>query len=259
MLNEEERELLEEFLWDIYDDLTDNNYLYIAKINEEKYIQKYYKTSKLCPKRNGTKTLLQMFEELIESKENVFFTPNTFSKTKDSGRTQSFCNSSRVLYFDIDNVDGIDNIKTKDDVLKFLSKYAFLTNKYYPKYALISGHGIHLYFIIESVDMHSKYENEFKVTDSGIYKYILRIPFSYNAKDKDNIIQTKFFKLKEDEELYKTEYYFNYSALYRQPIVTNTFPSLTYLEDIYKHMYTYYSVKTKENNEENKEKEKKET
>lgn len=211
MLTNEQIELLNEFLNDVYMWFYEekNTYLYTSLINENGCKERPFRTSKISPKRKNTKALIEEFIDLIETKENVYFTPNTFYKTKTSGRGQYYNKFSSVLYVDIDNIEGIEHIETRNDIEAFLSQFEFLNNEFYPQYALLSGHGIHLYFCISMVDFFEERDMYnrvlFKLCDllNGDKKCvdsarILRIPFSYNAKDKDNIIQTKFFKLDDE-------------------------------------------------------------
>ncbi len=215
MISKEEKELLEEFLTMLYGDYRYeyHSYLYTAIINKGTCKSKYYRVEKLNPKREKTKTLVDEFIDLIETKTNVYFTPNTFLKYKNSGRQQSYNDLSNVLYFDLDHIDEIDKIKDENDIKKYLERFPVLMEDYfYPSYACLSGHGIHLYFTIETynLQLHKKiYDDvmmkvatllnaDMKCVDSA---RLLRIPFSYNAKDEKNLIQTKFFRLIDEDDL----------------------------------------------------------
>lgn len=215
MITNEEKDLLDEFLRMLYEDerYEYHSYLYTAIINKGTCKSKYYRVEKINPKRKKTKTLLDEFIELIESKTNVYFTPNTFIKTKNSGRKQSYNDLSNVLYFDLDHIDEIEKIKDVNDIKKYLEKFPVLIEDYfYPSYACLSGHGIHLYFTIETYNLqnHKKtYDDlmmkvatllnaDMKCVDSA---RLLRIPFSYNAKDEKNLIQTKLFRMIDKDDL----------------------------------------------------------
>ena len=211
VLNQEQIDLLEEFIFDIYDcEDGKNSFLYLQK--DGTYYKKdriQCKASEILPKRESTKTLLQKILEIIEMDKEGYFKPNVFLNNKNKSIEGKYIKGSKVLFLDIDKIQK--TLDTKEKIVEFLEQYPFIKKGvFYPSYATFSGHGLHLYFMIDYVPLtypiqKEQYKNllrklcsfikgDFKCADMT---RVLRLPFTCNCKDPKNLIHTQFFSLKD--------------------------------------------------------------
>lgn len=143
---------------------------------------------------------------------NLFFKPAEF---------HGWCNDANVsylncLFVDIDHIEEYENYDftkcTVDEIKQFLKDKYILDNSELPNYCVASGHGLHLYYLIDQLDFNdfTAYETKSKYLESMIYFFKsdaacanisrhLRCAFSNNVKNIDDIRTTKLYKLNDSE------------------------------------------------------------
>lgn len=145
---------------------------------------------------------------------NLYFSPAMFNGWRlDVNVSYLDC-----LYVDIDNIEGYENVdftKYKDyEISNFLINNYDLDEFILPDWVIASGHGLHLYYLVDELDftgldnygIKNKYINyliyHFKSDSScSNLSRVLRCPFSNNVKNIDDIRQTKLFKINKYNDL----------------------------------------------------------
>lgn len=148
---------------------------------------------------------------------DAFYTPCIY----DGWRTAGNARYTKVVFVDIDGLDSIDLINMDNEEIKdWLCESYNIPDELLPNWCVCSGHGIHLYYIIEEIDftdvaqLHT-YENYIKslicyFKGDMICKnrnHILRLPYSQNCKEE--IITTKLHKLNDstDYDISRLDYF----------------------------------------------------
>lgn len=150
---------------------------------------------------------------------HLYFVPMVFNAWReDSGvcATHSIC-------VDIDHIDGVDFLDmTEDKLINILNSTYRLPMELMPNYAALSGHGVHLYYLIEELDLTKKdllikrnrYVNGMTLYFKADYmctnpSHIFRVPYSRNIKNKDDIRTTQLFRLNSssDRSLSRLDYF----------------------------------------------------
>ena len=211
-----EKENLRQFINDIYGDSLTNDDLYFIG-PDYKYMRAYKTTTNI-------ENIYNRFVDEIENQEhNLCYNSQTFYYLNENNRIrrkQENIKSIKTFYIDIDHIE-VSNLKTNEEVKEYLyNNYPFLKEiDLFPQYVCLSGHGLHLYFILKNafqfitLDDKQK-QNKVNETRKNMWKNtslklcslfnsdsrvscdiskILRIPYSYNMKDKANPIRTILF------------------------------------------------------------------
>lgn len=141
------------------------------------------------------------------SKENVnlYFSPAIFT----GWRKDQNVSRIRTIYIDIDDIDGMDFSEMDETEIKnFLLETFHLPKTLLPNWLVSSGHGLHLYYLVDEIDLQTEYgaQQRLKYTDFLIAYFgadiacrnksrILRFPNSKNVKDMEHIRHTRLFHL----------------------------------------------------------------
>ena len=229
-LPEEELEL-KKFLEDIWSLRFDNtkgeeffekavvHIMCMDKDNPLNVYTRWFRLSKMNPKRKETTPLWHLLYELGAGEYHCFFIPNIFVFTKwAKGNSGKNIKASNVYFVDIDKIES-EGMKplynySREEILEFLfKKYEFL-KEYSPSYIVRSGiKGLHLYFTLEyTEELHSfdkKAEHEgisrklVKVLEADRacvnLNRFLRLPYSTNYKYN---ISTEMFSFPSKEKTY---------------------------------------------------------
>ena len=192
---------VEEFFKDIFGILGKRERIWLmASRGEEVYNQYFRSVDKFC----------EACFQLSEGNYNLYFAPNLFRGYRKDKNVSSCC----CLFIDIDGIEGIDfSSITKEELINYLCGTYRVPREYLPNWCVCSGHGLHLYYLIDRLDLKSASDSELraKYTDWLIYYYqadiacrnksrILRVPYSKNVKNPSDIKRTRLFKLNESDE-----------------------------------------------------------
>lgn len=136
---------------------------------------------------------------------NVYFSPAVYSGWRNDVNVRYV----KSLFVDIDDIeDDTLNMTTSELTEWLISRYA-LPVSLLPNWAVCSGHGIHLYYIIDELDL-SDPDNLLlrkKYIDNLIYYFdsdiacrnlsrVMRVPLSYNIKNEK--VPTRLHHLNQD-------------------------------------------------------------
>lgn len=156
-------------------------------------------------------TFNQVISQFRSAYVNTFFSPCRYRKVgkkKKLRRADAFVSSTQCLFVDIDGLPYDFTAFTTDEIVSFLQDTYRL--KTLPSWVVASGHGLHLYYILEEELI---FPNQQCVWDSYIRSMILffgadvscknrsrilRCPRSYNIKNVDDIRFTKLHHLVDD-------------------------------------------------------------
>ena len=143
----------------------------------------------------------------ILSNENVnlYFSPAVFT----GWRKDINVSRIRTIYIDIDDIEGMDFSEMDETEIKsFLLETYHLPEYLLPNWVVSSGHGLHLYYLVDEIDLQTEYgaQQRLKYTDFLIAYFgadiacrnksrILRFPNSKNVKDMEHIRHTRLFHL----------------------------------------------------------------
>lgn len=119
---------------------------------------------------------------------------------------------SNVLFLDIDGLDDINlNHMSSAEIADWLKETYSVTDAMLPNWAITSGHGLHLYYVIDELDYtnpeHTRLRDYYTKMLICFYKgdricknvnHILRLPFSFNCKHEP--IQTKLHHLNDSKD-----------------------------------------------------------
>lgn len=215
-LSVSEKENLRQFINDIYGDSLTNDDLYFIG-PDYKYMRAYKTTT------NIENIYKRFVNEIENQKHNLCYNSQTFYYLNENNRIrrkQENIKSIKTFYIDIDHIE-VSNLRTNEEVKEYLyNNYPFLKEiGLFPQYVCLSGHGLHLYFILKNafqfVTLDDKQrQNKVNETRKNMWKNtslklcglfnsdsrvscdiskILRIPYSYNMKDSTNPIRTTLF------------------------------------------------------------------
>lgn len=193
------------------------------------FLQLYNTKSYMCVQElplNGRCTgsfcvpIKEIMENDYNNKENVFFSPNTFGFRYDKISKKSTCKRDRehlqtleCLYVDIDLKDtDMDMIPTISEAMEYFQIHNINTEVPEPTMITCSGHGIHMYWKINSVT----YKGNLDKWDA-VQKYIYEVFERFGADRAVTNDRTRILRMpgtinrKEDKE--ETEcYVINYSG-----------------------------------------------
>lgn len=174
------------------------------KENLLNHCNKNYSLRKLHPTGKKTTPLWFLIAKLAEYRDYSFFlAPNIYLRTKSSLRNTDYNIAfSNCLFIDIDDTDigkPVYNC-TDNEIMDYLrTRYPILWNLT-PKYVLMSGRGLHLYFILDHTNnlLGTQFSNPLRKQHRNLiteminlfggdkkcrnYNRLLRVPFSCNTK-----------------------------------------------------------------------------
>lgn len=159
---------------------------------------------------SDTKEAFNALSALVSEDVNLYYSPAIYSAwRKDDNVTKI-----NTLYVDIDGMGDIDLSQMSEDDIKalLLSNYN-VPEELLPNWVVASGHGLHLYYLINSLDMKDETQVAIrkKYTEALIAFYradiacrnksrILRFPTSKNVKHLDDIRRTRLFHLNQESD-----------------------------------------------------------
>ncbi len=140
---------------------------------------------------------------------NLYFSPAIFT----GWRTDKNASSINAIYIDIDDVDGRDfSEMSREDIKSWLCETYRIDESVLPDWVVASGHGLHLYWIVDEIDLKTYEGTELrrKYTDYLITWFkadvscrnksrILRFPTSRNVKNLADIKVTRLFRFSKPE------------------------------------------------------------
>lgn len=132
-------------------------------------------------------------------KHNLYLSTCSYSK---KSKKDIYVNKNRTCVVDIDDID-VSGIKTKDDIVNFLNTNYKVTEEYLPNYVSLSGHGMHLWFILTDSDCYDHRKQlatmlfaYFSADPHSIpASHYFRVPESFNCKKITEPIKTKLFEI----------------------------------------------------------------
>lgn len=195
--NQKEIDLqLKEFLYDIFKELNGNEIIWaMASAGSLAYNFSF----------SSVGEALIGLQALTEKDVNLYFSPAVFTGwRKDKNVTKV-----HTIYIDIDDVDGVDfSLMNEESVRRYLLTMFKLTEEMLPNWLVCSGHGLHLYYLVEGLDMQDSFDSELRLryTDYLITYFgadvacrnksrILRFPNSRNIKNLEDIRLTQLYHL----------------------------------------------------------------
>ena len=136
---------------------------------------------------------LKGFTALLNYDVNLYYSPAIFKgwrKDKNVSRIN-------VIYIDIDDVEGVDFSEMDEKGIKdYLYCTYHLTSAMFPNWLVSSGHGLHLYYIVNTLDLKNEADSKLRAlyTDYLITHFradiacrnksrVLRFPLSRNVKN----------------------------------------------------------------------------
>lgn len=147
----------------------------------------------------------------VLSKEDVhlYFSPSIYR----GWRTDKNALYTNTIYIDIDDIPGINFTEMdEDDIKSYLISTYNLTTELLPNWLVCSGHGLHLYYLVNKINMKNSVDaylralyTDYLITYFGAdiacrnKSRILRFPGSRNIKDMDNIKTTRLFHLNKSD------------------------------------------------------------
>lgn len=185
-------------------------YIFLKEKNENTFFRYCFNLNKVNPKRKSTCPAYYIIYRLAQLENyNMFIKPNIFFKIFENGQVKE--NSSKndlvclsnVYFIDIDNLEEDISNYTYNDIDKLLNDRYTFYKIMKPNIIIKSGGGLHLYWRLwETEDLYkSNYDTAItrnkhnqieriliELFDSDAnckdLSRMLRVPFSYNYKDK---------------------------------------------------------------------------
>lgn len=153
----------------------------------------------------NTDKAINGFSALTKEDIHLFFSPSIYR----GWRTDKNALYTNTVYIDIDDIPGVDFATMDDDSVKtYLISTYNLTPELLPNWLVCSGHGLHLYYLVDTLDMKNSVDayrralyTDYLITYFGAdiacrnKSRILRFPGSRNIKDVDNIKTTRLLHL----------------------------------------------------------------
>ncbi|NBH71104.1 hypothetical protein D3Z51_03485 [Clostridiaceae bacterium] len=156
---------------------------------------------------------------LAKENVNLYFSPAIFCGWRKDKNVRHI----NTIYIDIDDVEGIDfSIMSQEEIEQYLLDTFHLIPEMLPNWLVTSGHGLHLYYLIETLNLKKQNDSELrlKYTDYLITRFkadiacrnksrILRFPYSRNVKHIDDVKTTRLFhmNLSEDRTIERLNYF----------------------------------------------------
>lgn len=154
---------------------------------------------------SSTEEALTALTALSELNYNLYYSPTIYT---NKWRTNKNTKRSQTLFVDIDGMDESILSMSEAEIKTYLCATYQLTEEQLPNWITISGHGLHLYYLIEPLDLTTEEgRNIWALYTDYLITYfkadiacrnrsrILRFPTSKNAKSKDDIRQTRLLHL----------------------------------------------------------------
>lgn len=157
-----------------------------------------------------SRSVVEFLEKICKfrtQKINVYFSPVRYSSlNRHVCRKNAYASSTKVFFVDIDDLTFDFSTMSEEEIVKFLVTEYNL--EFLPNWILASGHGLHIYYVLDDVLSLKNPEIFSRYIDSMIFFFkadvscrntsrILRVPFSYNAKYPESVIKTRLFHLNE--------------------------------------------------------------
>ncbi len=210
--------LLNQFFNDIYTDNQDTIFLCFTKDEEHTYYS--FKSSIINPTYQEDLTVPFWFycKEFSQIEGmNVFICPNTFRFPR---KKKNAIHQTNCLFCDIDDKDINFIDMSKDEIKNYLNSNFPLTQKIMPAYVNVSGHGLHLYFVVDTLEfydvvLNSINEDDLKTRENlerSLITYFkadvkcldlpreMRLPFSFNFKNSEKL-RTNLYCFEEGQYL----------------------------------------------------------
>lgn len=195
---------------------------FIDKDNSNNFLDRNFRLSKLHPKQKKTTPLYFLISRLSASRDYHFFLcPNIYTRSKNHYQNwEQYISASNCYFVDIDEIRTEKPVYncTEEEILQYLYNEYPLLMDCHPSYILMSGGGLHLYFILE----HTEYlfGNRYKNNARGMHRTLtsdlikllgadpacknlnrlLRTPFSVNMKYP---IKTRLYCYEEYHRTYR--------------------------------------------------------
>lgn len=172
---------------------------------------KQFMVQKLKPKRKGVTPLWFLLYQLAITNENynMFICPNIFFISKDAfSFSEANIIASNAYFIDIDDFETKKPLYncTGEEIKRILTTRFPCYKDLKPKYILMSGRGLHMYFILEHTENIPAGNSKFRNWHRNVTKRIIqlyggdvvchnlnrnmRVPYSFNRKIN---IQTRLF------------------------------------------------------------------
>lgn len=192
---------------EFYDDIF-NNLLQ----NKDDKIYAYIEKSKRIyanPSFSNLDDFKKFISKIKHYKYNVYYSPAVYS----GWRLAENVNAYNCLFVDVDDIQGYENIDftqfSKVEIIDFLKSQYNLINEQLPHYVVLTGHGLHFYYLTEKLDLCNDDNISLlrdKYINSMIYYFsadsscsdkprVLRCPDTFNVKNVEDIRITKIYKL----------------------------------------------------------------
>lgn len=179
---------------------------------------KQFMVQKLKPKRKSVTPLWFLLYRLAITNENynMFICPNIFFIGKDAfSFSEVNIIASNCYFIDIDNFETKKPVYncTAEEIKRLLTNRFPCYKELKPKYILMSGRGLHLYFILEHTENIPASNAKFREWHKNVTKRIIqlydgdavcynlnrnmRVPYSFNRKIN---IQTRLYRCQQRQE-----------------------------------------------------------
>lgn len=199
-----------------------------AKENQE--MQEFYE--QVLPDSNGesrywlfvqdeTQTITNLHfkskKEYIETiiKLSEFETFNVFyslANYKDGHNNKNVI-SLKCAAVDIDDIDFDVSTKSKEELVDYIKREYALSDDELPNYLIMSGHGLHLYYLLdetidrETFETYQEHLTTFYLSDRACIpgSHYWRAPGGYNVKGIP--VKTRIYKLNDNKDISRLEYF----------------------------------------------------
>lgn len=162
--------------------------------------------------------MLEYTAILSRFKYNLYFCPNVF----DGWRKDCNVVATNTIFIDIDDVGDVDfSTMTTDELTLWLIETYDVPRELLPNWCVCSGHGLHMYYIIEKLDLTNE-ENQatraeftdYLITYFGADKAcrnssrVLRVPKSYNVKSEERMTTLHHINKSDNYDLMRLYYFY---------------------------------------------------
>lgn len=188
----------------------------------DEYIENYWM---MVSDSEGTYNLeCRCVQELIENasilskhKYNVYFAPNAFN----GWRVDNNVVSTQTIFIDIDDIKDVEfSDMSAEELETWLIDFYDIPESLLPNWAVCSGHGLHLYYLTEKMDLRQE-ENrilrrqytDYLITYFGADKAcrnssrVLRVPKSFNVKHEERKTYLHHLNTSKNRELKRLDYF----------------------------------------------------
>lgn len=162
--------------------------------------------------------LIDIANVLSKYKVNLYFCPNAFC----GWRIDANVIRTNAIFIDIDDIDGVD-FSTMDSqaLATWLMDTYDIPDSLLPNWCVSSGHGLHLYYLIDSLDLRNEDNRELRreftdylITYFGADKAcrnssrILRVPKSFNVKHEERMTTLHHLNTSPDRDIMRLIYFY---------------------------------------------------